>query len=594
MAMSPNNDTNGVVRHSILSGGNAVGLAFQLISFTIRREVNRIGKALLVFEAGDMPGANIPESEDDAFLPGKEISVAAGYGDQEDVLFEGLVISHQVAIDGQDCTLQVECREYAFQTTQNKRNHVFLNKKDSEAINEIVGTYSNLTATATATDTTHNELVQYYCSDWDFIRSRADANGLVVICDGKAVRVEKPKVAGESTLKVTYGTDLWEFSGELSAAEQQGHITVQGWDPATQQIVEAQSSSPTLNDQGDFLQNQLSNAVSNAEYAIQTPGADKSLLETWANARQLRAGLARIKGSCKFSGHANAEPGMLLELAGLGSRFNGQAYVGGIEHVLDEEGWHTTAILGLSAENITETPQATALPASGLVPGIHGLHVGVVSKLDSDPAGEYRIEVEMPLFNSDSQKLWARLSHAWASNTYGSFHIPDIGDEVVLGFFNGDPNHAVVLGSLYSSKQKPAYELTAENNMRSIKSKSGIVIELEEQDKVVRVTTPAGNSIEMSDHDKSIKITDANNNKVELANSGILIESAAAIVMKAKTEITIEAGTALAANAKTTLAMKATNIEAKADAALTVKGNAKAEISATGQTVVRGAMVMIN
>ena len=462
MATSPNNDINGIVRYSILSNGNAIGVIFQLISFTIRREVNRIGKALLVFKAGDMPGATIPESEDDAFLPGKEISVAAGYGDQEDVLFEGIVISHNVTIDGQNaCTLQVECREYAFQTTQNKRNNVFVSKKDSEAISEVLGTYGNLTVTATATDTTHNELVQYYCSDWDFIRSRADANGLVVICDGRAVRIEKPKVDGEPALKVTYGTDLSEFNGELNATEQQAHITVQGWDPATQQVVQAQSSNPTLNDQGNFLQNQLSDAVSNTEYTIQTPAADKSLLETWANARQLRTGLARIKGSCKFNGHAGAEPGMLLELAGLGSRFNGNAYVGGIEHSLDEDGWHTIAILGLSAENMTEIPQATALPASGFVPGIHGLHVGVVSKLDDDPAGEYRIEVEVPLFSSNSQKLWARLAHTWASNAYGSFHIPDIGDEVVLGFFNGDPSHAVVLGSLYSSKLKPAYELTA-------------------------------------------------------------------------------------------------------------------------------------
>lgn len=77
-------------------------------------------------------------------------------------------------------------------------------------------------------------------------------------------------------------------------------------------------------------------------------------------------------------------------------------------------------------------------------------------------------------------------------------------------------------------------------------------------------------------------------------DNGIQIESAKELVLKAKTNIVINAGADLDMKAKTNVNLKGMNIEANADTQMTLKGNAKAELSASGQTVVKGAMVMIN
>lgn len=595
MARAVSASIGGAVRYTVMSDGAAINPLFQLLSFTIRNEVNRIGKALLVFRAGDMPNATIPESEESTFLPGKSVSIAAGYGDDEEVLFEGVVVSHSVRVLGaNDTTLEVECRHYAVQTTQSRFNRVFNDKTDSDIIATLLGAYSQIDASVASTSAVHPEVVQHCSTDWDFITSRADANGLVIITDGKAVRVARPDVSGAPTVRVTYGIDLLEFHGELNAAGQQDQVSALGWDPATQSTVETQSASPTLNDQGDIDQQKLAAAIANTGETIFNATSDQATLQAWADAKVLRLGLSRIRGTCKFNGDAGVVLGGLLELEGLGSRFNGNAYVGAVEHTLDETGWYTTVQLGLDSDDITQLPAVTVPPAFGFVPGVHGLCIGVVSKLDADPSNEYRIQVELPMYDKSNQLIWARLAQGWASDGFGLFHMPEVGDEVVLGFLGGDPAHAIVLGSLYSSKRKPAYEITAENTIRAITTRSGIVIELDEENKVVTVKTPAGNSIELNDKDKAMRLTDANQNKIEMGSSGVTIESASSLTINAKTDISISAGTALKTTAKTSLEIGAANVEAKADMALTLKGNAKAELSAAGQTVVRGAMVMIN
>jgi hypothetical protein len=218
MSDSPNKNTDNTVRVSIYSEGTQVKpTSFGLISTSIYKGVNRIGKALLEFSAGDMPKGEVPESDADTFAPGKKIRIEAGYGGDESPVFEGLVVNHSFTIGkGNDARLQIECRDYAFPATLARKNAVYEKKKDSDIISEIMGKYAPLSVSVDSTGTKYNELVQYYAADWDFVRSRADANGLVVVTEGTKITVKKPDVSASPKLKVTYGTDLIEFRGELS------------------------------------------------------------------------------------------------------------------------------------------------------------------------------------------------------------------------------------------------------------------------------------------------------------------------------------------------------------------------------------------
>ncbi|KAA6345994.1 Actin cross-linking toxin VgrG1 [termite gut metagenome] len=596
MANSPNKNTDGTLRVTVYSENEVVKFPFALISVYVYKAVNRIGKAILTFEAGDMPKEKVIESDNDTFIPGKNIRIEAGYGNEESPIFEGVVNTHSfVVAEGNESSLQIECRDFAFPTTFARKNKIFEKKTDDKAIKEIMGKYPGLSVSADVSSTQYNELVQYYCTDWDFILSRADANGWVIITEGKSVKIKKPDTSASPKLKVTYGTDIIEFKGELSAAEQQATTEAVAWDTKNQQLLKVQGKKPALNSQGTDKSEDLAESLGDGKYTLQTElCAEESALQSWADGQRLKASLARIQGYCKFLGNAKTFPGDTIELNGLGKRFNGNAYIGYVEHEIGKGEWITTAGLGLPLENITEEPDVTAPAASGFLPGIQGLHIGKVTKLNDDPTGQNKIQVEIPVLNSSNNKVWARLGNFWGSNAYGAFFIPDVGDEVILGFFNNDPCHAVILGSLYSSKQPPPYSLDAKNETRAIVTKSKMEIAFDEKDKVITLRTPGKNIIQISDKDKGIQLIDQNKNKIVMDASGVLLEAAKALTLKAQTNITIEAGANFDAKAKSNVSIQGLNVEAKANASVTVKGNASAEISATGQTTVKGAMVMIN
>lgn len=122
----------------------------------------------------------------------------------------------------------------------------------------------------------------------------------------------------------------------------------------------------------------------------------------------------------------------------------------------------------------------------------------------------------------------------------------------------------------------------------------GIKITYDEKDKVISIETSGGNKIILSDKDKSITLKDQHKNTFQMDENGITIESVKDINLKAKMNINIESGMTLNQKAKADIKSEGTNIEAKAKLGIKMQGAASAELSASGQTVVKGGMVMIN
>jgi len=596
MAELPNKNINKPLRFTIYSEGAKIKDSFGIISVYIYRAVNRVGMCLLTIQAGNMPKVEVPESDDDTFAPGKNISIEAGYGDEEKTVFEGIVTSHNLHITQEnECTLRVECREYTYPMTQGRKNRIFEESTDCTAMKKVFGEYAGLIPTVSATEAEYSELVQYYCTDWDFILSRADANGLLVIADGKKITVKEPNVNASPVVKITYGSDLISFEGELMAEGQQAGVEATGWDPSGQAVLQVTGTAPALNDQGDLTPTKLAEVGGSNNWVLQTEHSSGiNALKAWADGQRLKSGLSRIQGNVSFYGIAKVVPGCQIELDGLGKRFNGKAYIGSVEHEIKDGEWITKAGMGIPFDNVTEKPDVMAPAASGLLPGIQGLHIGKVKKLEEDPAGEHRIQVDIPILSGDKKSIWARLANSWSSPAYGAFFIPDVGDEVVLGFFNNDPCQAVILGSLYSSNQAPPYQLTSDNFTKGIVTKEKMKLTFNEEKKIITLETPGANKIVINDETKGITLTDQNNNKIVMNDSGIVIESAKDLTFKAKMNVNIEAGTAMTQKAKTDLKAEGMNVTIKAQTSLKAQGTASAELSASGQTTVKGAMVMIN
>ncbi len=597
MAESPNLAGGGIVRLSLFSDGMAIDETSALVSVVVTKAVNKIPFAKIVLLDGDMPEQDFPVSNSDQFKPGKTIKINAGYDDDEETIFEGVVIRHGIKVSGGNYSrLVVECRDKAVAMTVGRKNANYIESKDSDVIAALIADYEGLTADISASDTTYKELVQYYSTDWDFMLSRAEANGMVVCVDDGEVAVGIPQGWAEAALVVTYGEDLMEFSADLDARSQLASVESVAWNPAQQSVASAEEMGLTVGESGNIASDELADVLGGESLRLQSSiPMETSALSSWAKGQQLKAALARIRGRATFQGSAQAKIGGMLELVGVGDRFSGAVYISAVEHEIQNGQWITRTELGMSDQWFSEQRDLVAPPASGLLPGIEGLQIGVVMKLDEDPSGELRVQVKLPVMQAEQEGVWARLANFSASNGVGAFFIPEVDDEVVLGYLNNDPNHPIVLGSLYSSNHSAPYELTEENYIKALITKAELKLEFDDEKKVITISTPRNNRVILDDDEKLIQLEDQNGNKVKLSENGVTIDSPKDIEISAKGKITMAAeGSITMSSSGGDVTVEGLNITHTAQVGFKAEGSASAELSASGQTTVKGTMVMIN
>ena len=227
--------------------------------------------------------------------------------------------------------------------------------------------------------------------------------------------------------------------------------------------------------------------------------------------------------------------------------------------------------------------QAYRAAAGDLLPSVHGLQVGVVTS-NEDDKGEHRVRVKLPVVNNDDDGIWARVSSLDAGDDRGFFFRPEVGDEVVVGFFDDDPRRAVMLGMLHSSAKAAPLQGSNDNHEKVYQTRSKMKISFNDDTKVMALSTPGGNTVTLSEEDKGIAIVDQNGNKIEMTPDGITIESAKAITIKAGTELLLNRGHRSAAKPAPSEAARIGHARfgAKGGTDLKLEGTASAELSVFG------------
>ncbi len=568
-----------VVTFVIKIAGAEIPQQFKAEVIVISKEVNRVPTAKVVFVDGNPSEEKFAASNGNLFVPGSEIEIQAGYASDNYTVFKGIIVKHSVKIRSDNALLVIDCKDKAVKTTIGTKNKYFADgEKDSDIISTILRPYS-LETDIEATDVTHKELVQFETTDWDFIVNRADVNGKLVMVDDGKITIKKPDLAAEPILSLIYGATILELDAEIDSRLQYSTVKSKSWSSDDQAIVEAEAANPNVSLNGNISSSSLSDVIGLSEYTLKHGGAvSEAELQSWGKAFWWKHQSAKVRGRVRFKGVHTVKPGMILELSGVSDRVNGKCFVSGIQHHISAGEWQTDAQLGVDPNWFSKEQDIMCAPASGLLAGVCGLQVGVVTQLESDPDGKNRIKVYLPIINSDEQGFWARVSTLDAGNERGSFFLPEIGDEVIVGFINDDPRDAVVLGMMNSSA-KPA-PLTAEdaNNQKGFVTRSKMKMIFDDDKVSFTLETPAGKKLVVDDDAGEMRMEDENGNKFVMDAEGITIESFKDIKMKAVKDYKLEA----------------VNIESKASASLKAEGSASAEVKASGTVTIKGSMVQIN
>ena len=196
---------------------------------------------------------------------------------------------------------------------------------------------------------------------------------------------------------------------------------------------------------------------------------------------------------------------------------------------------------------------------------ISGVVVGVVTNTQ-DPAGLGRVKVKFPWLSDSEESFWARVATPMAGKGRGFYFLPEVEDEVLMAFEHGDARFPYVLGALWNGQDKPPENNEkGENNIRSIRSRSGHVIRLND-----------------TDGEEKIEIIDKSGKEtivIDTAKNTITLTSDKDIMLSAP---------------KGTIKLDAQKIEIKSSADTKIEAGAGMDVKATGTMNVKGAMVNIN
>jgi Rhs element Vgr protein len=557
---------------------------YAVSSVFVNRTVNKIPYAQLVIVDGNVAEQTFSASDSDTFVPGKKVKVLMGYAQNEKTIFEGILIKHSIQVSQNKPTmLVVELKDEAVKLTIGRKNKFYKeDKTDNDIIKEALGDFSG--KVEGGTEVKHKGMVQYFCTDWDFALSRAEVNGLFAFVDKGKVDIKKPDLSATPKTSAVFANNIYEFEAEMDARDEYKEVEASSWDDSKREVIKKTGSTPPGKDEGNPSAKTLAGVIGLSKYGLQHSGqVQDTELTAWASAKQLRSQMAKIRGRTKIEGYNELKPGDMIGIDQFSKRFNGNAFVSSVTHQLSADmAYYTDIEFGFSQEWFSRKyNDIVEQPASGLLPSVYGLQIGIVKKIIEDPLKDFRVKVNLPMVEVGEDGVWARLANLDAGKERGSFFYPEVGDEVIVGFMNDDPRQPVILGMLYSGNAngKPPLTPEKENNKKGFYTREKIKLEFDDKKKSVLIETPGKNKIFVTDDDNpEITLEDSNKNKISMTKDGIEITSGKDIKIKATGDIKMEG----------------VNITISADSQFKAEGNSGVEMSSSANAVLKGSIVQIN
>lgn len=377
----------------------------------------------------------------------------------------------------------------------------FSDKSLSTIIQEITEKYAqteNKPKLKIQNDVSLPYTVQYGESDFNFIARMAQKKGQWFYYNGEDLLLGTPK---SKTFTLEYGRSLHSFNINMKA-KSLGFEYI-GYDPSSAETQKASSSEINHQTQGISksvfdASNKLYPDKSKMFYTqpLQEGNARTHLVERTTTQLQSRAAdLVTAKGDSDETGLRIGDVVVINESAfsmtgnpkdGLQEQNFGSYIITDITHMCDESGaYHNSFdavpenVLSPPYGNVHSYPHANTQPAT------------IID--NNDPNGLGRVQVQMAWQKDNSANTpWIRMTNPHSGGGKGMYFIPEIGEEVLIGFEGDNAEKPYVLGTMYNGSENSGYN-TAGNDKKVIQTRSGTKIIMNDAIGSVFIEDPSGN-----------------------------------------------------------------------------------------------------
>ena len=543
------------------------------------------------------------------------VSVQADGAPAPTPLIEGEITALEAEFDAGGTFTVIRGYDQAHRLFRGRRTASYVQVTASDVATKVAQRAGLAVGEVSATTTVYDHLGQVGETDWDFLgRLAREADREVLVRSGKfsftapTAATGAPAAGGtrqRNPLVLQLGKDLLRFRSVLSSAQQAGKVEVRGWDVATKKALTATAPAKTTSAElptvtpadlakkfGDPV-----HVATDVPYRTQAEvdEAAKSLADSLAGTFAEFEGVAR--------GNPDLRAGTAVTVDGLGEPFDGKYTVTTSRHRFDPatgyttqftvSGRHDRSLLGLASGGSGRTPSAQA-----------GVVVAQVSDVN-DPEHAGRVKLTFPWLSDDYVSDWARTVQLGAGKDRGWTVLPEVGDEVLVAFEQGDFGRPTVLGGLFNGVDTMSTGQgdlvdggTGAVRRRSMVSRRGHRLDLldaDGQSEGVRVATKDDKLVLDLDHVGTTVTVHADGKVLVEGSRGVTIDASGApmelkggsISIKATSGITVDGGGgAVSVKSGAALSLSGTTAKLEGSASTEVKGGAMASISA--------AMVKIN
>jgi phage baseplate assembly protein gpV len=527
-----------LLKLEFLINGENTGLDSLLKDASITFELNKIPTAKFTFISQQLTTDSKEKLPTDS-LSRKEseepikIEVKITFQNKPETFFKGIIKSIDKQNDNNQVVTKIECKDSGF----NLALPIKVDENNKDKFKDRLKSYTSnanlkldITTGAWAEEQiTHNASIV----PWDYLVGFLDSVGIMVALRngtfGGIDITSKTKTPAKYTAE--NGMNVFSFTGKKSPEKIKSEVVIETWDYEKQEVKKFQAKQSAQ-------KNEQSVKVDANHYKPET-------YQRIADAIVQKSILAAFSGKVSTFGNLTAKAGDFIAFNKVNPDIDKETLLIVQEvHTIENGCWRTEYGFGLESEKSFSENTTTGVNNSNAQVGqsntINGLQIGVVTQIEEDPNNQFRIKVRLPMLSEKGEGVWARLATLYASNEMGSFFIPNVNDEVIVGCLGNNPDTPIVLGSLYSSKNKAPFPIAKENYIKGFVTKEGTKVILDDEKKVIELSTKKGNKMTISDDTKGITLEDENKNKIILNDQGITIESCKDFNVKAKGNVAIE------------------------------------------------------
>ncbi|GAB1420219.1 VgrG-related protein [Anaerolineales bacterium] len=514
---------------------------------------------------------------------GNTIEIAIKTSHAEEIVFKGDIIAlepHCTLEDGVVSVIQAYDRRYRLNSGSHTK--AYINVKDSDIINTLVGG-GRIDSTTTVRDV----VIQDNMTDLDFLYYLASRNNMSVFFDGDRYTVKKVTNSDLSSHAVIWGVDVKGFFPRASAARQVGEVVVQGWDQKNKVAFRGSAKAndskmlPTIGiNHATSINTTMSS--SSTHMMVNEPVKDQSEANAIAKSVMDEIISGFVVADCVIFGNPNIKVGDIVEIKNTGSRFSGKYRTTSVTHIYDPSAFETH----FTVEGLRPlTPARLMREHTKNSKAWGGVYPALVTN-NTDPENLGRVKLIFPWLNDTTETHWARVTGMGAGNQRGLMILPEVNDEVLVAFEQGDFNLPYVIGGLWSDIDKPPIGTAVTGQkveVREFRTREG---------RILRLTDGSGGKIELLDKDNKRSITiDTDNKKIEVLgekNKVILDDQAGSITIESgSTKIKIDN------NANISVTSSAGDVKIEG-VNVSIKATGELSLEATGIAKLKGSVVNIN